>query len=60
MKKIGNVSKYIKIVFKSGLKAFSSYLKIHFKIYFKGFEKLHGVAFWNKCFIHNFIFVKMQ
>ena len=39
MKKMGNVSKYIKIVVKSGLKAFSNYLKIYF---------IHGFAFWNK------------
>ena len=35
MQKMGNVSKYIKIVFKSGLKAFSNYLKIHLKYIFK-------------------------
>ena len=38
MKKIGNVLKYIKIVFKSGLKAFSNYLKIHLKYIFKNLK----------------------
>ena len=35
MKKMGNVLKYIKIVFQSGLKAFLTYLKIHLKYILK-------------------------
>ena len=56
---MGNVSKYIKIVFKSGLKAFSNYLKIHLKYILKdlknymvshfGINDLFTTSYLSKC-----------
>ena len=56
---MGNVTKYIKIVFKSGLKNFSNYLKIHLKYILKdlknymvshfGINDLFTISYLSKC-----------